>query len=450
MSHQSEQWTSRIGFILAAAGSAIGLGAIWKFPYVAGTSGGGIFFLLFLFFTLLIGLPLLLCEFVIGRSTGKEAVSAYRELAPGTKWYFLGIMGVITCFLLFSFYSVVGGWILLYLGMAVTGNLSHPNMNYEQLFGQVISEPYIALIAQFIFIVLTIIIIARGVQNGIEKANKYMFPALFVLFIVLMGRALTLPGAWEGIVFFLKPDVSKIESSTILAAMGQSFFALSLGASAMATYTSYLDKSVSLTRSAVSIVSLNLLISLLAGLAIFPAVFALGFTPTQGPGLLFHVLPAVFSQIPLGGFFLACFLALFFFATITSAFSLLEITVASLTRKDPSKRRRYSWIAGMGVFVLGIPSCLSFGIWSDKLIFGKSIFEAADYLVSNMLLPLGALLISLFVSMKMKRELLQAEFVRGSKLATSFFGIWFILVRYVLPFLIILVFLNTLGIVRFS
>jgi NSS family neurotransmitter:Na+ symporter len=440
---QTEQWTTKLGFILAAAGSAIGLGAIWKFPYVAGTSGGGAFFLLFLLFTVLIGLPLLLAEFVIGRSTQQEAITAYRTIAPGTGWHWVGHLGVITCFLLLSFYSVVGGWILHYLLKGMTGQLI--GSSYDKLFEQVISEPVSAIVAQFVFMLLTVLVVARGVQNGIESANKYMMPALFVLFLVLMLRSLTLDGAMKGVAFFLQPDFTKVSSQSVLYAMGQSFFSLSVGVSVMVTYSSYLSKQENLTRSALSIVALNLMVSLFAGLAIFPAVFSIGVEPAEGPGLLFIVLPTVFENIPFGGLFLTVFLALFLFATLTSAFSMLEIIVASLAKGVEEKRRKMSWGMGALIFVAGIPSALSFGVLRDVTVFGKTFFDAADFLVSNVLMPLGALLIAVFVPLKMKREVLLAELQADNPLGRRLFAGWLLMLRYVAPVAIVVVFAHSLG-----
>ncbi|TKI56034.1 sodium-dependent transporter [Brevibacillus antibioticus] len=440
---QAEQWTSRLGFILAAAGSAIGLGAIWKFPYMVGTSGGGAFFLLFIIFTLAIGLPLLLGEFTIGRSTQKEAISAYKTIAPGSPWHWIGRLGVITCFLLLSFYSVVGGWILSYLLRGFTGQLQGPA--YDKVFGDVIGDPVGAVIAQLVFMLITAWVVARGVQGGIESANKYMMPGLFLLFMVLMVRSLTLDGAMEGVSFFLSPDFSKLSAQSILYALGQSFFALSVGVSVMVTFSSYLAKNESLVRSAGSIVSLNLLVSLFAGLAIFPAVFSLGVEPKAGPGLLFIVLPSVFEQIAFGSIFLLIFLALFLFATLTSAFSMLEIIVASLAKGDETKRKRLAWVVGLLIFIVGVPSALSFGVWSEVTLFGKSIFDAMDFLVSNILMPTGALLIAIFVPLKMKRETLINELGAHTSLGKRMFIIWLLLIKYVAPMAILAVFLQMLG-----
>lgn len=441
---QAEQWTSRLGFILAAAGSAIGLGAIWKFPYMVGTSGGGAFFLLFIIFTLAIGLPLLLGEFTIGRSTQKEAISAYKTIAPGSLWHWIGRLGVLTCFLLLSFYSVVGGWILSYLLRGFTGQLQGPA--YDKVFGDVIGDPVGAVVAQLVFMLITAWVVARGVQGGIESANKYMMPGLFLLFMVLMVRSLTLDGAMEGVSFFLRPDFSRLTAESILYALGQSFFALSVGVSVMVTFSSYLAKNESLVRSAGSIVSLNLLVSLFAGLAIFPAVFSLGVEPTAGPGLLFIVLPSVFEQIAFGSIFLLIFLALFLFATLTSAFSMLEIIVASFAKGDETKRKRLAWVISLFIFIVGVPSALSFGVWSEITLFGKSIFDAMDFLVSNILMPMGALLIAIFVPLKMKRETLINELGAHTSLGKRMFFIWLLLIKYVAPIAILAVFLQMLGI----
>jgi neurotransmitter:Na+ symporter, NSS family len=440
---QKEQWSSKIGFILASAGSAIGLGAIWKLPYVTGVNGGGAFIVLFLIFSLLIGFPLLLGEFIIGRSTQKEAISAYKQISPGTKWHWIGYLGVATCFILLSFYSVIGGWIIQYIIYSLTGQMGGGSVNYETLFNQSVSNPLFTIGAQAIFLIITIFIVAKGVQQGIEKASKFMMPALFVLFIILIVRSLTLEGAMEGVTFFLKPDFSSLTSQGILYALGQSFFSLSVGVSVMVTYSSYLSKSESLVQPAFSVVIMNLFISIFAGLAIFPAVFSLGFQPTEGPGLLFIVLPSVFEQMFLGTVFLILFLVLFLFATLTSAFSLLEIVVAAVS-KGEGGRNRLSWIMGCLIFLVGVPSALSFSVLSDVSIFGKSIFDAADFLVSNTLMPIGALLISVFVSYKMKKDLLKSELIQNTKGYHILFQIWYFLMRYVIPIVIIVVLIDSI------
>jgi neurotransmitter:Na+ symporter, NSS family len=442
-----EQWTSKIGFTLAAAGSAIGLGAIWKFPYVAGTGGGGAFFLIFLLFTLLLGYPLLLGEFLIGRNTQSDAITAYKKLAPNSLWHITGRIGVIACFLILSFYSVVGGWIILYLFKALTGSLQGLSQSqFNQLFGDIIAEPFSTLAAQLVFMLLTIIVVAKGIQKGIEKASKIMMPALFILFIVLVFRSLSLDGAMEGVKFLLVPDFSNITSESILFALGQAFFALSLGVSVMVTYSSYLPKTQNLPKSALSIVMMNIVISLLAGLAIFPGVFTFGLEVNAGPTLIFAVLPAVFNQMPFGIVFFIAFLLLFLFAALTSAFSMIEIIVATTAKNDSTKRKKHTWIIGILIFIVGIPSCLSYGLMADFKLFDKIFFDLMDFTVSNVLMPIGALAISIFVSLKVPKSVLFDELKQGSNVRKLFFYVWFYLLKYLTPIAIIIVFLDVLGV----
>ncbi|MBK3495182.1 sodium-dependent transporter [Viridibacillus sp. YIM B01967] len=439
MDSKRGQWSTKIGFILSSAGAAIGLGAIWKMPYVTGQSGGGAFFLLFVMFTLLIGLPMLISEFIIGRGTGAEAITAYKRLAPKSAWVWIGRLGVAGCFLLLSFYSVVGGWILIYSGKAVVGNVIQSGTTPDQLFGMITGTPWITLVGLALFTLINVLIISLGVQNGIEKANKYMMPLLFIFFFILVIRALSLDGAMEGVKFFLAPDFSKITGKSVLYALGQSFFALAVGFSCMVTYSSYLKKDESLPYSAGSVVLMNIFVSLLAGLAIFPVVFAFGFEPAEGPGLLFMVLPSVFSQLPFGELFLAIFLLLFLFATLTSSFSLYEIIVAALVEKWPNARRNIAFALGGVVFIASIPAALSSSSLSDFAIFGKSIFDATDYLVSNIMLPLGNLLIAIFIMHKVKKSLVRDEFMQGSHISPVFFKTWKLLMTCVVPIVITVV-----------
>jgi len=447
MEQRKEQWSSKLGFIMSSAGAAIGLGAIWKFPYVTGMSGGGAFFLLFVVFTILIGLPMLISEFIIGRGSGKEAISAYKKLAPTGAWSWIGKLGVAGCFLLLSFYSVVGGWVFVYSGLSIGGKIISEGASYSEQFGSIVGSPLTTLIGLLLFTIINVLVVSSGVQNGIEKANRYMMPLLFVFFIILVIRSLTLPGAMEGVSFFLKPDFSGITRDSVLYALGQSFFSLAVGFSCMVTYSSYLKKDVSLTSSATSVVGMNLFVSLLAGLAIFPAVFAFGQEPAAGPELLFMVLPAVFSQLPLGQVFLALFLILFLFATLTSSFSLYEIIVAAMTASGKRSRKSVTWLIGAVVFIAAIPSALSSSTLSGFLIFDKSIFDATDYLVSNILLPAGCLLIALFIVRKMDQLLVRDEFTQYHTQSKGFYPLWHFLMKWIVPLTIIVVFLNTLGIV---
>ncbi|MBM7631957.1 sodium-dependent transporter [Geomicrobium sediminis] len=438
---QRDSWGSRIGFVLAAAGSAIGLGTVWRLPYVAGEQGGGLFFFIFIILLMTVGTSLLLAEFVLGRSTKEGAIEAYRKIAPKGQWHLIGIIGMVASFLLLSFYSVVGGWITTYFVRSFTGNVTNPpDGDHAALFEQITSNPWEVGIAHLAFMIMTILVVQMGIKKGIEKASIYMMPALFVIFLILMVRSLTLDGAYEGVVYFLQPDFSALTGDTFLFALGQAFFSLSLGVSVMVTYSSYLDKNASLPSSAWSVVLLSVLIAIMAGLAIFPALYAFDMPPDQGPMLIFSVIPAVFGQLAFGEVFFFLFMLLMLFATLTSAFSLIEIIVTPLIRGKEYLRKRMTWIVGLLIFAMGIPSNLSYSLLSDTYFFGMIFFDAVDYLVSNILLPLGALLISLFVAYKMKKPDLREELLRGSKLGDRFFSIWLLMIRFITPFCIIVVF----------
>ncbi|GKV68696.1 transporter [Sporosarcina sp. NCCP-2716] len=433
--NEREQWTSKIGFILAAAGSAIGLGAIWKFPYMAGMNGGSVFVLLFILSTLAIGLPILLAEFVIGRRGGADAVTSFERLSAGRRWNWVGWIGLAASFIILSFYSVVGGWILSYLIRSLTGGLTRND--YGALFEGIIADPFEVLVAQAAFLALTIWIVQSGIRGGVERASRWMMPLLFVFFIVLAIRSLTLDGAMEGIRFLFVPDWSYLTWKTGLLALGQAFFSLSVGVTAMMTYASYLQKDERLGQSALNVSLLNIIISLLAGIVIFPAVFALGQSPAEGPGLIFVVLPAIFNEIPFGSFFLIVFFILMLFATLTSAIAMLEIVVSTGIRSRHDRRRRAAWMFGGLIFVVGIPSALSFGKLSGIQLFGGSIFDFADLLTSRIAMPIGALAVSLFAGYVLSSRDTAEELQMNPLLHK----IWKALIRYIVPAAIVIIFL---------
>jgi len=435
---EKSQWGSKLGFILASAGSAIGLGAVWKFPYMTAANGGGGFLLVFLISTILIGFPLLLAEFALGRSAGVSAIKTFGKLGKNSKYNFIGWIGAFALFILLSFYSVIGGWILVYLGIEF-GKLFQLSGtgDYAQLFTSIISNPAIALGAQAAFILLNIFIVSRGVQKGIERASKVMMPLLFIIFV-----ALSLPNAMEGVLYFLKPDFSKLTSAGLLYALGQSFFALSLGVTAMLTYASYLDKKTNLVQSGISIVAMNISVSIMAGLAIFPAMSAFNIQSEGGPSLLFIVLPQLFDKMPFGTIFYILFLLLFLFATVTSSVVMLEINVGNITNQDNSKRAKWSTILGILTFVFGIPSALSYGVMADVHIFGKTFFDAMDFLVSNLLMPFGALCLSLFTGYIFKKALAMEELHLDERAwKQGLFQVWLFLLRFIIPIIIIVVFI---------
>ena len=446
MDKKKEQWSTKLGFILSSAGAAIGLGAIWKFPYMTGMNGGGAFFLLFISFTILIGLPLLIAEFIIGRGAQKEAVSAYQTLAPKSPWSFIGNWGVVGAFILMSFYSVVGGWVLIYSALSLPGMVIQDNANYPELFAAITGNPWITVLGLALIVAINIIVVSFGIKDGIEKSSKLLMPLLFVFFIIIVIRSLTFEGAMEGLRFFLQPDFSKLTAESVLYALGQAFFSLAVGISVMVTYSSYLKKDVSLPASAASVGIMNIFVSLLAGLAIFPVVFAFGLEPTEGPGLLFIVLPEAFAQMPFGEVFLSLFLLLFLFAILTSSFSMLEIITAAFTEKKERSRKKVALITGIFVFIAGIPAALSSNLLADFKIFGLTVFDASDFLVSNIMLPLGCLFIALFIGFKMDKTLIKKEFSYGNNLSHGTYQVWVQLIRWVVPLTIILVFLSTLGV----
>lgn len=433
-----DQFTSKIGFILAAAGSAIGLGAIWKFPYMAGTNGGSVFILLFILCTVVIGLPILIAEFMIGRRGQKDPITSFKEQAPGKPWFMIGWIGLVACGLILSFYSVVGGWILSYLIRAFSLSLTGNGVDFSALFNDIIANPKEVLIAQAAFMLLTLVIVQAGIKKGIEAASKWMMPLLFVFFILLFVRSITLDGAMEGVKFMFIPDWSYFNGETLILALGQAFFSLSIGVAAMITYASYLSKKERIVSSAFNVAGMNIAISLLAGLVIFPAVFALGFSPTEGPGLVFIMIPAVFEQLPLGGFLLIIFFILLLFATVTSSIALLEVVVSIGIREKTERRKKASWIFAAIIFVVGVPSALSFGLLSDVSISGRSIFDFVDYVTSAILMPIGALLTSIFAGYHYSKKISQQE-METSK---TFYHIWLFIVRYLAPISIAAIFIN--------
>lgn len=438
MSNQS-QWKTSTGFILASAGSAIGLGAMWKFPYMAGIYGGGAFLFLFLIFTIFVGLPLLIMEFTVGIMGRTYTTRIYSKLT-GKKWLnIIGWNGNLAVFILFGFYSVIGGWIVIYIGNVFLQLLSVEHTSLTQIkFEKIISNPWLTVLGQGIFILLTMIIVMLGVEKGLEKASKMMMPLLFVFLIIVVAKSLTLDGALEGVRYILQPRIEDISVKGVLFALGQSFFTLSLGTTGMITYASYAPKEMTIKSSAISIVIMNILVSVLAGLAIFPALKTFGYAPQEGPGLLFKVLPLVFNQMGFGIVFYLIFLILFLFAALTSSISLLELNVSNFTKNDNTKRKAISVIASILVFIISIPATLSFSSLSGIKFGAGTIFDNMDFIVSNILMPLGALGTTLVVGQLLDKQALKESFGKDKfKLFVS----WYILIKYMMPVIIILVFI---------
>lgn len=395
-------WGSKIGFILAASGSAVGLGAIWKFPYIAGANGGGVFLLVYLACVFSVGVVMMLSEMMIGRRARKSATSAYRALGGG-KWHYAGWIAVLCVFLILGFYSVVGGWTIAYIIEALRGDiLVTDGAELQEQFTSFIGDPSAALGFTAVFLAITASIVIAGVQSGIERICKILMPTLFVLMLFLVYRSLTLPGAMEGLTYLLTPDWSKLSVRMVLDALGLAVFSLSVGAGLMIAYGSYLERETRIVNAGLWIGFLAMLASVLAGLIILPAVFAFGVDPAAGPGLTFITMPALFAQMAGGQFLAILFFCLLLFAAITSSISILEPAVAFLIDEYDVPRKKATLIVAISNYViLGVPAALSFGHFAGDLsIFGKTPFDLMDFIASNMLMPIGGMLAAVFVGWK--------------------------------------------------
>ena len=391
---QRKTWTSRIGFVLASAGAAVGLGAIWKFPYMAGTNGGSAFLFPYILMTLTVGAALLIAEVALGRAGRGGIVTAYRNLA-GRAWVPAGYLGVLTGFLVLCFYSAIGGWTLAYFAEAVTGSgLIADQKELGAHFGAFVSDPVLALGFQWLFLLINGLIVALDVTKGIERSSKVLMPLLFVMMLVLIGRGLMLPGATAGLEFLFRFDPSAFTWSALLQAMGVTFFSLCVGCGCMLTYGSYLDKGSNLVGGCLWITFLAVVSSILGGLMIMPSVFAFGLDPTAGPGLTFITMPAVFAQLPFGQFFAVIFYLCIVVAAVTSSVSMIEIVVAFLVDEHRLSRSAAAMLATLALAIVGALPCLSFGKLSDITFFGgKTIFDMFDFFTSNISLPIGGLII---------------------------------------------------------
>ncbi|MFP4267356.1 MAG: sodium-dependent transporter [Spirochaetaceae bacterium] len=436
-----EQWTSRVAFILAAAGSAVGLGNIWRFPYLAGTNGGAAFLIIYLVLIVLIGYPLIVTEVTLGQKSHKNAIGTFKALAADTPWWVVGALGVLAGFVILSFYSVVGGWSVAYFFKAITGSLT-TGTEFGAVFGELSSSAGEPLLWHAVFMLLTIGIIATGVVKGIDRAVRVLMPALFVLLLILVLRSITLPGAGEGLAFYLKPDFSNFTANSLLDAVGQAFFSLSLGMGCMITYGSYMRDSDTVGDNAGWVVGLDTLIAVLAGFAIFPAVFALGGDPSSGPGLTFITLPGVFAEMPGGVIFAVLFFLLLTVAALTSAISLLEVVVAWLVDEHEWDRKKASILIGLLIFLLGVPASLSLGA-VDITVGGMAFFDFLDFLQGSILLPLGGILTAIFAGYvwTAKRTREQANANPGK----IKIGVWYdFLIKYLVPIAIAIVMITGL------
>jgi NSS family neurotransmitter:Na+ symporter len=438
-----EQWGSKIGFVLAAAGSAVGLGNIWKFPYLTGSKGGAAFVFVYLLAVLILGLPIMIAELVIGRHTERDPVGAFKAMAGGTWWVLVGYLGVLSGFFILSFYSVVGGWTIGYIVKGITGALAHlitPEAA-SQVFRSFVANPVSAIVYHLLFMGATVFIVIGGVKGGIEKWNKILMPLLFAILLVLIGRGMMAEGGEKGLIFYLTPDFTQITGDTVLSALGQAFFSLSLGMGAVITYGSYLSSQERILTAAFWIVFIDTAVALLAGFAIFPSVFAMGLSPAEGPGLVFHVIPAVFARMPGGQFFAILFFLLLFLAAVTSSISLLEVVTAYLIDERGWSRRRAVLVMGTAIAIFGLPSALSFGSLAHLTIAGVTFFDFMDRLTSNYMLPIGGFFISICLGWKYGLEKTIHELDPDTRFI-SVKELWAFSIKFVAPFVLFVVFLS--------
>lgn len=455
-----EHWSGRLAFVLAATGSAVGLGNIWKFPYITGMNGGGWFVLIYLICVVAVALPIMVAEIMLGRATQRSPVLAFRKLAgPRSPWQGVGWLGVAAAFVILSYYSVVAGWTLHYSWLALSqGFAGMSPTEVEALFGQVYADPGINLFWHGLFMLLTIAIVAAGVNAGVERWSRILMPLLFLMILALVLRAAGTDGFGPALDFVFAPHRDRLTPAGVLEALGHSFFTLSLGMGAMLTYGSYLRARDDVVATSLAVGGLDTLISLMACMMIFPIIFVAGLTPAAGPGLVFVSLPIAFGQLPGGALWAAVFFVLLAVAALTSAISLLEVAVSHAIDWRGVSRRRAAIGIGAVIFVLGIPSALSGGtplFGSDfaaatEALFGaghgKNWFDLADYLASNWMLPLGGLGIAVFVAWRMGAHAREQSFRAGSRFARLYWG-WVWLLRYIVPVGVVAVFFHALGII---
>lgn len=453
-----ENFGSKIGALLAAAGSAVGLGNIWRFPILTGQNGGAAFILIYVGCVLLMGIPIMMSEFLIGRHTRANAAGAYRTLAPGTRWNWVGRLAVLSGFVILSYYSVVAGWTAEYTAMAL-GNCfdGKTTTDFPAMFANFVSNPWRNLFWTITFMLITHVIVVRGVKSGIEKFSKVMMPALFIILVVLAACAITLPGSSKGIEFLLKPDFSKITGSVVLSAMGQAFFSLSLGLGCLCTYASYFRDDTNIGKTALNVSLIDSFVAIMSGFIIFPAVFNAGYAISSndiGPSLLFITMPNVleqsFGNIPILAYGVS---VLFYFllvvAALTSTISLHEVVTAYVSEEFRMSRRKAATFVTIACSLVGIVCALSFGPLDGIKIFGMSIFDLFDYVSSNIFLPVGGMLVSIFTGWYLDKKLVHDELTNRGTLRAPYLRLVIFILRYFAPIAIATILLNQLGLFRF-
>ena len=441
-----DTFSSKLGLLMAVIASAVGLGCIWRFPYLLGENGGGAFLLLYLIFMLLIGMPVMIAEFVIGRKGQRNTFRSFKELSPKSHWYIIGLGGIFASALILSFYSTVSGWALHYMMVAAKNIFTRPvGIDHELVFATFTSGIGLPLFWMVAFISLSAAVVILGVQKGIEKYSKILMPILFFSLIILVIKGLTLSGSYEGVKFLFYPDFSKINTASILAALGQAAFSLGVGVGVLVTFGSYIKKEENLSLIAISVTLINLVISIIAAMAIIPAMMALNIPANEGPGLVYIVYPAIFEQMRGGYVFAFSFFLMIIIAALTSAIPLLEVMVSFFGEELKIKRSKATLIAATIPAFLGIFTTLSFGVLKNFKIFGFTVFEGADYLVSNILLPLGMFFIVIFLGWFYNKDKVKEEITNQGKLSARFFPLFLFLIKYIVPIGVIFIFLKGLG-----
>ena len=448
LSHNN--FKSRIGIILATAGSAVGLGNIWRFPYMTGENGGAAFILLDILFILLLGIPGMICEFIVGRHAGTNAVRAYGRLSGKKGWRVVGYMGILSSILIFGFYSVVAGWCLYYLLSSVLNRLAGDSQFILDYFSTFSSDLITPILCGLLFIVLTHLVVAKGVRGGIERVSKLLMPLLFILLLVIVVSSCMLPGAERGIEFLFKPDFSKVTHETLLDALGQAFFSLSLGTACLCTYASYFSRGINLAKSAAQIALIDTLIAILAGLMIFPAAFSVGIDADSGPSLIFITLPNVFNQafvhIPWAGYLISIlFYALLALAALTSTISMHEIGTSFFQEEMRLPRKKAVWIVGGASGVICILSSMSMGAVEGMTLFGMPLLSFFDFITAKLMMPIGALLTTFYVGWYAPLTTVRNEFTNKGTVSEKLFPLFLFTVRYICPIFILLIFMHELG-----
>lgn len=443
---------SRIGLVLATAGSAVGLGNIWRFPFTTGQNGGAAFIIIYIICILMLGMPGMISEFIIGRHAATNAVRAYGVISGKRVWRVVGVMGILCSTIILGFYSVVAGWCLQYLYASVAGQIKGDSSYVARYFTEFSSDIAMPVVWAMVFIIITHFVIVKGVRKGIEKASKLMMPTLFVLLLIIVVASCMLPNAISGIKFLFYPDFSKLSSNVMLEALGQAFFSLSLGTACLCTYSSYFSKRTNLVNAALQIALIDTLIAVLAGLMIFPAAFSVGVKPDAGPSLIFITLPNVFQQafasMPLVGYVISIlFYALLALAALTSTISMHEIGTAFFHEELKRPRRHAAWIVTITAIMIAIVSSLSCGAYPQLTVFGMPVMDFFDFLTANILLPAGALLTCIYVGWVVPRSTVMTEFTNRHTVCIKLFPTFLFMVRFVCPICITLVFLHQFGII---